>query len=767
MAAALAAVLLGAARTSTPLDYSAPAGLRAAGADALRPTDAILPDGRIAAPVGKSVFVGTNPLGFALSPDGRYAIVSNDDERTGGFAIPSSTAPLVIGYSLAVVDTRSMNVVDVYHDPAATFFMGVAAVRDPSDPTATLVFASDGKHGVVRVFGLNASGQLAPESAIALPTNGPLHAFPAGMSASPDGSTIYVVDNVGNALDAIDVATRKVARTTSVGYFPFSVAAGARRVVVSNGGLSTYAPLASPQPQPVFGSPVFDVARSSSLSIFDLAADTVTDPATVPMDPQPNGLTDIGGAAPGAIVLSRKERVAYVALSGVDRVAVVHLDGAPKVVRGMDLRLYPRAPYGALPSAEALSRDGKRLYVALAGLNAVAVLAAKAPTHYRYGLIPTGWYPSALELGPKGRYLYALDTKGVDGFGMLQRIDLKHLSLVKATLAVLRYNRKPTVGKRNLVVPLLRSKKTSDVIDHVVYIAFGDQGYDEMLGDLTDATGAAHGNGDPTFSVYNERITPNLHALARTYGLADNFYAADTNRAIAQQASLGMESPLYAQRIADVADARAPLNGSDDPEDYSRSGDLFERFVRAGLSARSYGALLNLSGASARGFGYNVPVPTALQGVIDLAYTGTATARAAAFQRDMQPFVASDRVPSFTYISLPASRATMAEADRALGRIVAYISNTPHWSSTAIFIVPNGTDLASDHVNVMRSYALVVSPLARRGFVGKIHLSPAGVVKTEEEIFGLDPLGLADLLATDLSAFFTDVPDPEPYQAIL
>ena len=48
----------------------------------------------------------------------------------------------------------------------------------------------------------------------------------------------------------------------------------------------------------------------------------------------------------------------------------------------------------------------------------------------------------------------------------------------------------------------------------------------------------------------------------------------------------------------------------------------------------------------------------------------------------------------------------------------------------------------------MRSYALVVSPLARRGFVGDAHLSVASVVKTEEEIFGLPPLALNDLLAS-------------------
>ena len=65
------------------------------------------------------------------------------------------------------------------------------------------------------------------------------------------------------------------------------------------------------------------------------------------------------------------------------------------------------------------------------------------PTRYRYGLIPTAWYPTALALSRDGRYLYVVNSKGVNGWGVLQRIDLKHTSLVKATLAALRYNRTP------------------------------------------------------------------------------------------------------------------------------------------------------------------------------------------------------------------------------------------------------------------------------------------------------------------------------------
>jgi YVTN family beta-propeller protein len=775
----LAAVLLGAAPRPTQLIvYSAPAGDRPAGSDAIHPTDGVLPDGRLIAPAGKTVFVGTNPLGFALSADGRFMIVSNDDQRTGGLSIPSSETPLVIGYSLSVVDTTTMSVVSVFHQPSVTFFFGIAAVPNPRDASTSLVFASDGANGVVRVFDLDANGQLTmePQSiAIAGRVNG--KSFPAGIAAAPNGSAVYVVDNLGGTLTAIDVASRRVARTVAVGNFPLVAAADAGRVVVSNGGLGAYGALPRPAKAPPFGSPPFDADRSSSLSVFTLNPDRgefAVDPAIAHLDPAPDGTTNVGGVAPGSIVLSPDGKQAYVALANVDRVAVVDLDGTPSVVRGLDLRLFPEAPFGAQPSAEALGSAGKRLYVALAGLNAVAILDAKMPKKYRYGLIPTGWLPVGLEISPNGRFLYILNAKGIDGFGVLQKIDLKHPDLVKWTLDALRFNRTASPPKPNLVIPTLRSGAHSDVIDHVVYISFGSQTFDGLLGDLRDATGAQHGNGEPTLNVYPENVTPNIHKLARSFGLADNFYASDPNPDVARQFALAGESSLYTQFLANVSVAREPVAGhGEDPEDYQRSGTLFNAFARAGMGYRDYGGMMNLTGYQDGNYALNVPAPGVLNSNVDLDYMLDSaktddTNRAREFMHDLDRFAEAGQMPSFVYLSLPTTgrQGGIAEADRALGSIVRYISQTQHWSSTVIFVVPAGTDGGSDHVNAMRTYALVVSPLARRGYIGHAHLSPPSVVKTTEEIFGFEPLALGDLLSTDMADFFLDAPQPEPYEPV-
>ena len=736
----------------------------------MRPTDAILPNGRISAPAGLSIFAGTNPLGLALTPDGQFAIVSNGGAGGSLGSLPA-LGGLLGGACLVVVDARRMTVASVYQDPAAAFFMGVAVVRDPGNASSTLVLASDVADGTLQVFTLDGDGHLTPQSPVVL-APGPRKAFPAQIVVSPDGLTAYVADNLADTVAAVDLRSRRVARTMAVGDFPFYLAAAGTSLVASGGGLSTYSPLDPPARAPRFAAPSFDPSTSSSLTVFDLSAQDAASSA-VPLDPAPDGSQNVGGAAPGPTLVDRSGRFAYVALSNVDRVAVVSLVGAPRVVRGLDLRLYPGAPYGAQPSAQALSPDGKRLYVALAGLDAVAVLDAVRPARYRYGLIPTGWYPIALTLSPDGRYLYVACAKGVDGWGILQRVDLKHTSLVKATLATLRYNRTPARGAYNAVVPPLRSERRSEAIDHVVYIALGTEGYDAMLGDLKDDAGNPHGNGDASAARYPEDVTPNLHALARAYAVADNFYASDVDPRIAKQFSTAAGATLYQDFVAAAGAARAPMNAEgDDPEDYGRAGYLFNALARAGLTFRDYGALLRVSGFDAGLYRLNVPALAALEGNVDLNYAAPNSkigdaALAAEFLRDMQRYVQADAVPSFSYVRLPAGPgiAGAQDADRALGQIVQYLSHTPQWSSTAIFIAPDGLQAGYDHVNPLRGYAIVVSPLARRGFVGSQNLGAAGLVKTEEEILGLPPLTLNDLLATDMAAFFTDAPVPEPYQA--
>jgi DNA-binding beta-propeller fold protein YncE len=817
--------------------FETPSGERQAGP--LDPTDPfaqVLPSGRIVRPLGKSVVTGMGALGLVLSPDGRYAIVSNDDERGG--ATLSALDPLTSGgYSLAVVDTATLAVVDRYRPRGQTFFAGLLAVRDPLDPANTLVLASGGATRVVYALDLDPNGHLTPDAhpAFALPAGA---IFPGTLVVAPDRGHAYVVDELGGNVATLDLRTRAVSGAPiPVGFFPSGAALSSRGLLVTNEGLAAYAALPVPAAAPAFVTPPEDLLRASSLSLVGLDALGVSDrlSAALPMDPRPDGVRTVGGAHPVAVAALRSKPYAFVALGNVDRIATVELGSVvPRVIGGTELRLFAGGPYGTQPTALALAEGQKRLYVALAGIDAVAVLDVSNPRlPHRLGLIPTGWYPTALALSADGKHLFVANAKGfgqdpnLHGGGVttrdsrgrvqsvdqdssavwstLQRIDLSGLDLRKTTAAALSYLRAIKPLAPDPIVPPAFSGASSSV-KHVVFILEESKTYDAMLGDLSDAAGNAYGPGDPSLVAFDREVTPNLHALAATFGLAGNLYAdADDGQAGHQFASAGVATS-FTERTLLQQHGRAPLDRNQDPEDYPRAGYIFNALARAGMSYRDYGDLIRLSGyddgASAllrggerylgeadgpgvptKGFGgtyaLDVPAPAALADRIDPNYPGynphiRDVRRAREFQRDFDAFEKAGRMPDFTYIWLPSDRAVrdpslpppaeqVADGDRALGAIVEYLTHLPEWSSTAIFITPAGADSSRDHVHEHRTYAIVVSPFAKRHYLGMRHLSTVSILKTEEELLGLPPLALGDTLTTDMSDFFTPAADLTPY----
>jgi len=849
-ALALAVTLIAVLRASShaqsakaPVVFDAPAGSEPAGPTS--PTDAfsrVLPSGRIVHPTGASVVTGMNALGVALTPDGRYAIVSNDDERQSG-TTSALDGTSTGGYTLAVVDTRTMTVVSRYAAANETFFVGLIATRDPARPGGTLVLASGGASNKVYAFDLAANGRLTADvkHTIAIPTPSDAHyadaghAFPSTLVLDPSGTRAYAIDNLSNDVATIDLATRSVVGTpVPVGFFPLAAAMSGARLLVANEGVMRYGTLAAPAATPPFAAPGLDLERASSVTVLARgAAGLVATGASIPLDRGADGIREVGGTHPAALAAMRTKPYVFAAMSNVDRIATLSLGATPRAVGGTELRLYDRGPYGTQPDALAISKDERRLYVALAGINAIAVLDIKDPLHpHRIGLIPTGWFPAALALSRDGRYLFVTNAKGfahdrgftgdkalfVDSkrhvetveadsnaiWATLERIDLATLDLRRTTPLALSYLRSIRTAVPGAVVPQHFGGVGSEAIKHVVLILEENKTYDAMLGDLRDAAGAPYGPGDPNYIAFDESVTPNLHALARTYALAGNLYAdAEESDAGHQFVSAGIASVFTEKTLLVKGGRRPEINKNEDPEDYPRAGYIFNALAQHGKSYRDYGDYLRVSGydegdaadprtddarfvnaddvtAPTAGLGglysLDVPAPLALSGHVDLDYPGwnlriRDVRRANEFVRDFDPYVRANQMPAFTHIWLPADHGgfgknipplaeEVADGDRALGQIVDYLTHIPQWSSTAIFIMPDDAQSSRDHVNPHRSYAIVVSPYAKRHFVGARHLSTVSVLKTEEELLGLPALSLGDALATDMADFFSATPDP-------
>ncbi len=143
--------------------------------------------------------------------------------------------------SLQVLDVSDEDDTEVeqtlpYASPEA-LFVGVAY-----SPDGTRAYASAGGNNKIRVYAVDGHGRLTEQAALPLPTTNPagqkVNLFPAGLAVAPHGKTLYVADQLADALSTVDVATGAV-RTIAVGHNPLSVVLtqdGRRAYVTNQGG---------------------------------------------------------------------------------------------------------------------------------------------------------------------------------------------------------------------------------------------------------------------------------------------------------------------------------------------------------------------------------------------------------------------------------------------------------------------------------------------------------------------------------------------------
>ncbi len=79
-------------------------------------------------------------------------------------------------------------------------------------------------------------------------------------------------------------------------------------------------------------------------------------------------------------------------------------------------------------------------------------------------------------------------------------------------------------------------------IKYVFYIIKENRTYDQVLGDMKE------GNGDTSLGLFGEKITPNLHALAKEFVLLDNFYVDAEVSADGHNWSMGAYATDYLEK---------------------------------------------------------------------------------------------------------------------------------------------------------------------------------------------------------------------------
>ncbi|MGA2647201.1 MAG: alkaline phosphatase family protein, partial [Candidatus Sulfotelmatobacter sp.] len=110
----------------------------------------------------------------------------------------------------------------------------------------------------------------------------------------------------------------------------------------------------------------------------------------------------------------------------------------------------------------------------------------------------------------------------------------------------------------------------------------------------------------------------------------------------------------------------------------------------------------------------------------------------------------------------PTVQAEQADNDLAVGRIIDYISHSPVWSTSAIFIEEDDAQNGVDHVDGHRSPGYIVSPyVVQGGATDHTYYTQVNMTRTIEQILGLPPMNQFDLIASPMRTDFVVGPPPQ------
>jgi YVTN family beta-propeller protein len=618
----------------------------------------------------------------------------------------------------------------------------------------------------------------------------------ANSGALDTSARIAVVPLIhGNTLAIADL-TKGIVRTVKTEIAPFGAALSHDSTIayVTNWGGRT--PKPGDLTAPTGLSPTADrvvtdergIASTGTVSRVDLIMGAVE--KTIPV-----------GLHPTAIVWDEPSARLYVANGNQDSISVIDTN-QNKVLQTFVLQPFQRKTPGIAPTALAFA-DGN-LYVACGGINAVAVLDSKSGK--QRGLIPTAWYPNSLSISeghlaigtllgvgsgwrdePSHKYVHS-NRGSIHVLPIPTEAELASFTnaVIVNNLMVLPTNEeKPRAGIKPVPVPERAGEPST--IEHIVYIVKENRTYDQVLGDL------GKGNGDPSFAIYGEEVTPNQHKLASEFVTLDNFYAAGGNSADGHQWLTQANETEYC--LWPGYEGRSyPFDGTD-PIAYSAGGFIWESAQRMKKTVRVFGEYAGLTKAtlsdraellkqwkSGADFTskWNTVAPVApLNKILAKNFPAYSTnipdvVRAQIFISELKKW---DTMPNLTLIQLPSNhtqgtssgastaKAMVADNDLAVGQIVEALSHSKFWKTMQIFIVEDDAQNGVDHVDGHRTVALAVGPYIKRGAVDSTFYSNPGMLKTIELILGLPTMSLFDLIAADMRGSFSDKADFAPFSA--
>jgi YVTN family beta-propeller protein len=428
--------------------------------------------------------------------------------------------------------------------------------------------------------------------------------FPFGVAVVGEARA-YVTSQRDRELVEVDLDRRVVLRRIAVGGQPTTVLANqaATRLYVANANSDSVSVV-----DRGLGRSLGEIATAAP------AASTATDSAPG-SNAALSAVRSLRGSNPNGVCLSPDERTLYVTNGGTSTLAVISLGDRDRGVEEKDAtpsRTIGLVPTGYYPHAVSVSKDGSALYIAHGK-------SITRPNPRGPWLEPKRSREKPYAIAPGNEYSLQL-LRG----GLLAMPTPSGATLEKLTTQSLVNNRFHDDGLRvPAIFRALRGK-----VKHVVYVVGENRTYDQLLGDLAGA------DGDKSLVHWGEAITPNAHALARTFVTLDRFFDSGGVSGDGWQWTMGgrstdvaeKEIPLeyagrghhsydwegtnrginvglgtLAARLAfnpitpmkpDLLPGTADFAAIDGPADGGR-GFLWDVAIAAGLSVRNYGAFVD------------------------------------------------------------------------------------------------------------------------------------------------------------------------------
>lgn len=708
-----------------------------------------LPNGWSLTPAGKSLPLGDLPLNIAVSPNKKLLAVTNNGQST---------------QSIQLIDAVNDKMLHSVEIPKS--WLGLKFSADQK-----YLYASGGNDNWILQYAI-LHNKLVLKDSIKLGNKWPEKISPAGIDINDAAGAMYVVTKENNSLYEVDLKTKTVKQQYPLGAEAFTclLSADKKELYVSLWG-------------------------ADKIIVFNTATKNFTDSITV-------------GDNPNDICLSKTGKYLFVANANDNSVSVIDIKKR-KVLETLNAALYPDSKPGSGTNSVALSTDEKTLFIANADNNCVAVFDVTKPGSSKSkGFLPVGWYPTCIRT--IGNKIYVANGKGYTSLpnpaapgpmdessgesfhlGSTRKVEENQYigGLFKGTLSIINmpsparlntysssvYNNTPytkakeaeSTGESNNPVPT--KVGASSPIKHVFYIIKENRTYDQVLSDIPE------GNGDTSLLLFGEKITPNLHALAKEFVLLDNFYVDAEVSADGHNWSMGAYANDYLEKTW-------PTNyggrgGSYDAEGNraianNKGGFIWDHCARAGISFRTYGEF-------ADDYKPNIPVLKDHYCTYYTSWDQTVrdTTRVGQWKRDFDSLVAANALPQLNTLRIindhtegmslgrPTPFAHCADNDLAVGMFVDYLSKSPVWKESVVFVIEDDAQNGPDHIDAHRSTAYIAGPYVKRKFVDHTMYSTSSMLRTMELILGLPPMSQYDAAATPMWRCFQSSPDLTGFDA--